>query len=87
MNDIPGGTPGDSGPTHQRSARKARMYEPGVFIDRVSPTPLLMIVGRQDTVTLTDTGLAAYSRAGTSRRTPPSSPEPRRRPPPSSATI
>ncbi|WP_258572982.1 alpha/beta hydrolase [Streptomyces sp. KM273126] len=39
------------------------MYEPGVLIDRVSPTPLLMIVGEQDTVTLTDTGLAAYNRA------------------------
>ncbi|MFF0134448.1 hypothetical protein ACFYTG_54180 [Streptomyces mirabilis] len=40
-----------------------RMYEPGAFVDRVSPTPLLMIVGKQDTVTLTDTALAAYNRA------------------------
>lgn len=46
-----------------RSTRKARMCEPGVFIDRISPTPLLMIVGQQDTVTLTDTDLSAYNRA------------------------
>ena len=46
-----------------RSTRAARMYEPGQFISRVSPTPLLMIVGLADTVTLTDTGLAAYQRA------------------------
>jgi uncharacterized protein len=46
-----------------RSTRAARMYEPGQFISRVSPTPLLMIVGLTDTVTLTDTGLAAYQRA------------------------
>ena len=46
-----------------RSTRAARMYEPAQFISRVSPTPLLMIVGLTDTVTLTDTGLAAYQRA------------------------
>jgi uncharacterized protein len=46
-----------------RSARAARMYEPGVWIDRVSPTPLLMVVGRSDTITLTDLALAAYERA------------------------
>ena len=28
-----------------RSTRAARMYEPAQFISRVSPTPLLMIVG------------------------------------------
>lgn len=46
-----------------RSSRAARMYEPGTWIDRVSPTPLLMIVGLQDTVTMADLALAAYERA------------------------
>lgn len=46
-----------------RSTRAARMYEPGIWVDRVSPTPLLMIVGLQDTVTVTDVALAAYERA------------------------
>lgn len=46
-----------------RSSRAARMYEPGQWISRVSPTPLLMIVALDDTVTLTDTELAAYERA------------------------
>ncbi|WP_135452663.1 alpha/beta hydrolase [Mycobacterium sp. DL99] len=46
-----------------RSSRAARMYEPGTWIDRVSPTPLLMIVGLQDTITVTDLALAACERA------------------------
>lgn len=46
-----------------RSGRAARMYEPGQWISRVSPTPLLMIVGLNDAITLTDTGLAAFQRA------------------------
>lgn len=46
-----------------RSSRAARMYEPGQWVSRVSPTPLLMIVGLNDLITLTDTGLAAYERA------------------------
>jgi cephalosporin-C deacetylase-like acetyl esterase len=46
-----------------RSSRAARMYEPGTWIDRVSPTPLLMVVGLHDTVTVTDLALAAYERA------------------------
>ena len=46
-----------------RSSRAARMYEPGTWISRVSPTPLLMVVGLQDTVTVTDLALAAYERA------------------------
>jgi hypothetical protein len=46
-----------------RSGRAARMYEPGLWASRVSPTPLLMIVALDDTITLTDTGLAAYERA------------------------
>ncbi|MFD8076722.1 alpha/beta hydrolase [Streptomyces sp. NPDC059718] len=46
-----------------RSTRAARMYEPGTWITRVSPTPLLMVVARDDTVTVTDLALAAYERA------------------------
>lgn len=46
-----------------RSARAARMYEPGQWISRVSPTPLLLVVATRDTITLTDIELAAYERA------------------------
>ncbi|MGV9349622.1 alpha/beta hydrolase [Streptomyces spiralis] len=46
-----------------RSSRNSRMYEPGVYVGRISPTPLLMIVGRNDNMTPTDMALAAYERA------------------------
>jgi hypothetical protein len=46
-----------------RSGRLARMYEPGAWIARVSPTPLLMIVALADHITLTDLELRAYERA------------------------
>ena len=46
-----------------RSSRAARNYEPGSWISRVSPTPLLMIVGLHDTITVTDLELDAYERA------------------------
>jgi fermentation-respiration switch protein FrsA (DUF1100 family) len=46
-----------------RSVRAARMYEPGNWISRVSPTPLLLVVARDDRVTVTDLALAAYERA------------------------
>jgi fermentation-respiration switch protein FrsA (DUF1100 family) len=46
-----------------RSTRLARIYEPGVWIPRISPTPLLMIVGSHDTITLTDVALASYEQA------------------------
>ncbi|MEW2500639.1 alpha/beta hydrolase [Amycolatopsis sp. CA-161197] len=46
-----------------RSTRAARMYEPGSWISRVSPTPLLLVVALNDTVTVTDLALAAYERA------------------------
>lgn len=46
-----------------RSTRAARMYEPGAWITRVSPTPLLMVVAAKDTITVTDLALAAYERA------------------------
>jgi uncharacterized protein len=46
-----------------RSTRAARMYEPGTWITRVSPTPLLMVAGTDDVITMTDLALAAYERA------------------------
>jgi fermentation-respiration switch protein FrsA (DUF1100 family) len=46
-----------------RSTRAARMYEPGQWIARVSPTPLMLVVATHDTITLTDLELAAYERA------------------------
>jgi fermentation-respiration switch protein FrsA (DUF1100 family) len=39
------------------------MYEPGAWITRVSPTPLLLAVAKHDTITLADLALAAYERA------------------------
>lgn len=38
-------------------------YEPGAYIGRISPTPLLMIVGLQDHLTVADLAIAAYERA------------------------
>ncbi|GAA3431356.1 alpha/beta hydrolase [Kutzneria kofuensis] len=46
-----------------RSLDWARGYEPGAFIGRVSPKPLLMIVATRDELTLTDLALAAYENA------------------------
>jgi fermentation-respiration switch protein FrsA (DUF1100 family) len=46
-----------------RSTRAARMYEPGIWVPRVSPTPLLLVVALSDTMTVTDLTLAAYERA------------------------
>ena len=39
------------------------MYEPGAWISRISPTPLLMIVALADHITLTDLELRAYEQA------------------------
>lgn len=46
-----------------RSTRWARMYSPGEFIDRVSPTPLLMLVAEHDHIAVTDLALRAYEQA------------------------
>ncbi|MBB6309901.1 alpha/beta hydrolase [Xanthobacter tagetidis] len=46
-----------------RSAEMLREYEPGSYIERISPTPLLMIVGTRDVLTATDLALSAYNRA------------------------
>lgn len=45
------------------SAERARDYEPAQLIDRIAPTPLLMIVAEDDTVTGSDLSLKAYQRA------------------------
>ena len=46
-----------------RSVELARENEPGIHIARISPTPFLMIVAREDTLTETDLCLEAYQRA------------------------
>nr|WP_297383366.1 alpha/beta fold hydrolase [uncultured Roseateles sp.] len=46
-----------------RSSRLAQMYEPGQWIGRIGPKPLLLVVARNDTITPTDLQLAAYERA------------------------
>ncbi len=46
-----------------RSTRWFRMYAPGEFIERVSPTPLLMVVAEHDHIAVTDLALKAYERA------------------------
>lgn len=46
-----------------RSAEMARETEPGIYIARISPTPLLMIVAENDMLTPTDLCLEAYQRA------------------------
>jgi fermentation-respiration switch protein FrsA (DUF1100 family) len=46
-----------------RTVEMAREYEPGIYIPRISPTPLLMIVGTYDTVTPTDLALNGYEQA------------------------
>jgi fermentation-respiration switch protein FrsA (DUF1100 family) len=38
-------------------------YEPGSYIEYVSPTPLLMVVAAADHLTVSDEALAAYGRA------------------------
>jgi fermentation-respiration switch protein FrsA (DUF1100 family) len=39
------------------------MYAPGDYIERVSPTPLLMVVAERDHTAATDLALRAYERA------------------------
>jgi uncharacterized protein len=46
-----------------RSVEAARGYNPGDFIERISPIPLLMQVAEKDSVTPTDLALTAYARA------------------------
>ncbi|XAG02412.1 alpha/beta fold hydrolase [Pseudomonas sp. REB1044] len=46
-----------------RSLELARSYEPGAYISRISPTPLLMIVALDDGLTPADLQQEAYSQA------------------------
>lgn len=46
-----------------RSAEMSRENEPGSYIGRISPTPLLMIVAKDDDLTAADLSLEAYNRA------------------------
>ncbi|MEY2191730.1 alpha/beta hydrolase [Neobacillus sp. BF23-41] len=46
-----------------RSIELSRGYEPGAFIANISPTPLLMLVAKNDFITPTDLSLAAYEQA------------------------
>lgn len=46
-----------------RSGEMAREYEPGVYAPRISPTPLLMIVAKEDWVTPADLALNAFESA------------------------
>jgi uncharacterized protein len=51
-----------------RSLEMYSEYEPGAFIERIAPTPLLMVVGGADVVCPTDLALAAFNRAGEPKR-------------------
>jgi fermentation-respiration switch protein FrsA (DUF1100 family) len=46
-----------------RSVEMLTEYEPGEYVARVSPTPLLMIIAAQDHVAVADEAFAAYERA------------------------
>jgi hypothetical protein len=47
-----------------RSMLRAQTYDPGIWAGRISPTPLLMIIGSKDTVIDPDLQRAAFARAG-----------------------
>jgi fermentation-respiration switch protein FrsA (DUF1100 family) len=38
-------------------------YEPGDYIERISPTPLLMVISAQDHLAVADEAFAAFNRA------------------------
>lgn len=61
LQDVPEGV--WSNEVTVRSTLAATTYEPGTYVGLVSPVPLLFVVATADTVTLTDTALAAYERA------------------------
>ena len=46
-----------------RSVEMLTEYEPGSYIDRISPTPLLMVIGAADHLTVADEALTAFNRA------------------------
>ncbi|MFQ5774910.1 MAG: alpha/beta hydrolase [Kiloniellaceae bacterium] len=46
-----------------RSVEMFLEYEPGAYIEHISPTPLLLVVAAKDHLTVADEALAAYERA------------------------
>ena len=46
-----------------RSVEMFMEYEPGIYIEYISPIPLLMVVAAQDHLTVADEAIAAYERA------------------------
>ncbi|MFD9001502.1 alpha/beta hydrolase [Streptomyces sp. NPDC059582] len=46
-----------------QSNRRFRSYDPGHWIDQISPTPLMMLVATHDTVAPTDLALRTYEHA------------------------
>jgi fermentation-respiration switch protein FrsA (DUF1100 family) len=46
-----------------RSVELLTEYEPGTYIERISPTPLLVVVAAKDHLTVADEALAAFNRA------------------------
>jgi uncharacterized protein len=51
-----------------RSVELFLAYEPGAYMEYVSPTPLLMVVALGDHLTVADEALAAYERARQPKR-------------------
>jgi uncharacterized protein len=51
-----------------RSVEMFTEYEPGDYLPRISPTPLMMVVAAQDHLTVADLSLAAYGRANEPKR-------------------
>lgn len=51
-----------------RSLELYSEYEPGSFVERIAPTPLLMVVGDGDSVCPTDLSLGAFHRAREPKR-------------------
>jgi fermentation-respiration switch protein FrsA (DUF1100 family) len=46
-----------------RTVEMLMEYEPGAYLERISPTPLLMVVAALDHLTPSDLALEAYQRA------------------------
>lgn len=46
-----------------RSVEMFTEYEPGDYLPRITPTPLMMVVATEDHLTVSDLSLAAYERA------------------------
>ena len=46
-----------------RSVEMFTEYEPGDYLPRITPTPLMMVVAAQDHLTVADISMAAFSRA------------------------